>query len=153
MIVQVVCNSPEAISQCGRCSWRTDPWGSEQGSCMSPACRMQETLIPLDSLVQHLPLHQKHLPCQTALEQTYIGALEPGSHRIIITLTIIITSSESNVTLLSAINSHLYEVSVNSVVVSGIHFVTITGVWNAERKYNKIIERPPLICTAVLLKW
>lgn len=89
MIVRVVCNSPERMSQCGRCSWRTDPWGSEQGSCMSSACRMQEILVPLDSLVQHLPLHQKHLPCQTALEQTDTGALEPGGHRIIITLTII----------------------------------------------------------------
>jgi hypothetical protein len=49
---------------------------------------MQEILVPLDSLVQHLPLHEKHLPCQTALEQTYIGALEPGGHRIKITLTI-----------------------------------------------------------------
>jgi hypothetical protein len=57
--------------------------------------------------------------------------------------------------MLSAINSHLYEVSVNSVIVSGVHFVTITGVWNAERKYNEtsiLIERPPLICTAVVLK-
>lgn len=52
----------------------------EQGSGRGTACGVQQTFVPLDSPVEHLPLalHLEHEGSQTALEQACLRAAEPG---------------------------------------------------------------------------
>ena len=102
----------------------------EQGSCRDLVCGEQQTFVPLDSSVEHLPLslHLKGQTCQPALEHTGMGALEPGGHRTTVVINFMEKIKNTSDTI--ELNRYLYE---GCEVNTGI---TEVGIWKMKRHSN-----------------